>query len=131
MSELHAIHGLTSLVDFRNNIDIRKQIFHDFYMSLNSDHYSAVQIATGTESNYGYFPIISKNIEDRESLEKKLIYSKIGFRRYFYPSLDILVPADGATQKSKEIADKILCIPLRANLNFTEIERICSFLSSI
>lgn len=131
MSELHAIHGLTSLVDFRDNIDTRKQIFHNFYMSLNSNHHSAVQIATGTESNYGYFPIISKNIEARESLENKLIDSKIGFRRYFYPSLDILVPADGATQKSKAIADKILCIPLRANLNLTEIERICSFLSSI
>lgn len=131
MSELHAIHGLTSLVDFRNNINIRKQIFHNFYTTLNSECYSAVQIATGTESNYGYFPILTKNIEARESLEKKLIDAKIGFRRYFYPSLDILVPADGATQISNKIADKILCIPLRANLNFTEIERIRYFLASI
>lgn len=131
MSELHAIHGLTSLVNFKRNVEIRKQIFHTFFMSLNSENYSAIQIASHTESNYGYFPIISKNKETRETLEKKLVHSKIGFRRYFYPSLDILVPGNGVTQNSKKIADTILCFPFRANLNSDEIERIQYLLESI
>jgi len=131
MSELHAIHGLVSLLSFDKNIKIRKGIFQSFNLYLNSKNHSAVSINPETESNFGYFPIISKDEESRESLEKKLIQSKIGFRRYFYPSLNFLVPGNGKTENSNDIAKKITCLPFRANLNVEEIERIQQVLGSL
>jgi dTDP-4-amino-4,6-dideoxygalactose transaminase len=131
MSELHAIHGLVSLLSFDKNVKIRKQMFQGFNLQLNSTVHSSVSINLDTESNFGYFPIISRDEKARESLEKKLINSKIGFSRYFYPSLNFLVPAKGKTQNSNNIANKITCLPFRANLNLEEIERIQLFLASL
>jgi dTDP-4-amino-4,6-dideoxygalactose transaminase len=131
MSELHAIHGLSSLKNFESNIKIRKNIFQEFTNSLQSNIHKAVPINPKTDSNFGYFPIISTNAEMRERLEDALTKSKIGFRRYFYPSLELLVPANGNTEISKKIAETITCIPLRANLCLSEIERIKVVLEEI
>jgi dTDP-4-amino-4,6-dideoxygalactose transaminase len=131
MSELHAIHGIASLSNFDKNVQIRKQIFHGFNVHLKSDFHSTVPINANMKSNFGYFPIISKDQAARELLEKKLIHSNIGFRRYFYPSLNFLVPADGRIQNSINIADKISCLPFRANLSVEEIEKIQLFLDEL
>ena len=91
------------------------------------------QYSEGIVPNYAYFPILFKTKEERDRIYHKLVENNIYPRRYFYP-----ITADQACFKNKYrnikleyaryYADRILVLPLYAELEKIQIEQIVQYI---
>jgi dTDP-4-amino-4,6-dideoxygalactose transaminase len=72
--------------------------------------------------NYSYFPIILESEKQLKQVEIALNSQQIFPRRYFYPSLDTLsyIEPKQYCQHSRDIANRILCLPVFAELTTKE-----------
>ena len=82
--------------------------------------------------NYSYFPIILKNEEQLKKIEMALIDEEIYPRRYFYPSLDTLhyINPSQYCEISRDIASRILCLPMYAELVLSDVKKICDIIKT-
>lgn len=128
-SELHAAMGL-SVLQFMSEILKRRKELSEYYdMKLSGMEVSRQLLNKGVEYNYSYYPVILAS----EEVVYKTIYElnkyQVFPRRYFYPSLDTLnyVYSEDCLF-SRDIASRILCLPLYHDLSFEEIDMITSLL---
>ena len=133
MSELHAAMGLAVLPKVPELIEQRK-IRVDLYEELLAD--SPIQrpsIPVSTNYNYSYFPVLFKNAEKRSQVEKELEKNNVFARRYFYPSLNTLDHVEGQSECSisEDYAQRVLCLPLYANLSLEDVTRIAKIIVSV
>ena len=79
-----------------------------------------------TTLNFSYFPIILKDKKQTEKVQQALNDKDIFPRRYFYPSLDTLsyIEPKQYAPVSRDIASRILCLPLFAELSDVDCELI-------
>lgn len=129
MSEPHAAMGLCNLEHIDNIIKKRKQV-SDLYTKLLGARFKRPKRLEGTTYNYNYYPII---FDSEEELTKKIAAleaQNIHPRRYFSPSLNKLpyLRSDQSCPVSEDIAQRILCLPLYAELSEQDITRICTVL---
>jgi dTDP-4-amino-4,6-dideoxygalactose transaminase len=126
-SELHAAMGLCNLKYVPEIIASRKAVSEEYDRHLAGIVGRPVSPA-GLEYNYSYFPILLEDeaalLSVREALNKKQIFP----RRYFYPSLNLL-PYLSEKQNcpvSEDVAFRVLCLPLYADLPMEAVELISS-----
>lgn len=130
-SEFHAAMGLCNLKYIEQILESRKSQCEVYDELLKKTAVQKISIQKNSAWNYSYYPVIFENeevaLQVKEELEKNEIYP----RRYFYPSLDSLdyVETEGG-KVSKDISERILCLPLYFGLESERIEEIVSTITN-
>lgn len=129
-SEFHAAMGLSLLPEIDKILKRRKELCIFYDKRLESLEVKHQKMTNGATYNYGYYPIIFKNEEMLVKSMYELNKYKIFPRRYFYPSLDTLpyIVNSQICPISRDIASRIICLPLYHDLSFEEIDMIARIL---
>ena len=128
-SEFQAAMGLTNLGHISEIIQLRKNIFNIYDENLKNDVKKIVFNKNATQ-NYSYYPVIFANEEKLMRAIKLLGEGNIYPRRYFYPSLNKISYIDGAhCPISEDIASRVLCLPLYADLSAKDARRIADIVN--
>lgn len=138
MNELQAAFGLLQLKSVATSINNRKLIVDTYHELLtNKNGISILPFDEKFEQNYSYMPIIIEESYsiDRDELYEKLKENGIYSRRYFYPLISNLenykqfASANKlALKNANHLADKVLCLPLYAELSQENVKRICQLI---
>jgi dTDP-4-amino-4,6-dideoxygalactose transaminase len=131
MNEFEAAMGLCMLDEMKFVNKKRKEVFELYKRELSA----VVQLQQKNENstpNYSYFPIILKSEEQLLKVQKALNSEDIYPRRYFYPSLDTLdyINPSQFCRISRDIASRILCLPIYAELQTTDVHKICEIIKN-
>lgn len=123
MSEVNAAMGLCNLEEI-NKIKASRKNLVALYKKNLGDLVKYQKNDTGFSENYSYMPILFKNYQQRHQVEHLLLKEGIATRRYFYPSLEEVYASDQKMTVSRELADRILCLPLYSQLREEDVVRI-------
>lgn len=129
MNEFEAAMGLCVL----DEIDIIRQRRADIWQTY-VEHLSGVFILQKWNkhghNNHAYAPILFDSEEQLLKTEAELKEHNILPRRYFYPSLDTLsyLLSKQVCTNSRDIASRILCVPIFPDLNKEEQAEVISIL---
>lgn len=119
MNEFEAAMGLCILDDIEMIIENRKNVYSKYHHELKDLVQLQARNSNSTQ-NYTYFPILLNNEEDLLKIQKVLNADNIFPRRYFYPSLDtldFLTNTNPACLNSRDISNRILCLPIYHDLD--------------
>ncbi|MDZ7611981.1 MAG: DegT/DnrJ/EryC1/StrS family aminotransferase [Candidatus Moranbacteria bacterium] len=126
MNEFSAAMGLCLLDDIEKILSSREEVWEYYYQNFKD--ICALQNKTkNSTNNYHYFPIILKSEEEREKIQEKLSQNGIYPRRYFWPSLDCLdylSQSNDECSSSKNISERILCLPIYPELDKKDQDRM-------
>jgi dTDP-4-amino-4,6-dideoxygalactose transaminase len=125
MCELQAAMGLSVLEEMEQNLECRAQVWHRYEQSLPKClQYQVKHPALGY--NYGYYPAVFESEEQAVRVAATLKENGILVRRYFYPSLESVefLEAWSVQRVSKDIASRILCLPMFYSLSPDDQSRI-------
>lgn len=125
MSELQAAMGLSVLPYMSKIMEERKRVVDFYDTHLNFSRLQKVKIREQTQWNYAYYPVIFPTEDDLLKTLKRLNDNGVNPRRYFYPSLEELPYIKTDTCPiAKDIASRVLCLPLYAELSTEQIDLI-------
>lgn len=137
MNEFSAAMGLCNLRHIEEEILKRKKVFERYVLNLKDiSGIKLISFKDNIKPNYAYFPVVfdkevfGKNRDEiMEILEKSGIYT----RKYFYPLItDFSCYKDkydsSLTPIAKEISENVLTLPLYANLDICDVDRICNLI---
>jgi|TARA_B110000240_G_scaffold107657_1_gene121205 dTDP-4-amino-4,6-dideoxygalactose transaminase len=132
MSELQAAMGLSVLPHMHTIFKERKRVCDFYDNNLNFDHFKKIKIRENTKWNYSYYPIIFNSEELLVNALKKLEIENIFPRRYFFPSLEELpyVNSELKCTIAKDIAARVICLPLYTSIKNLDLKRIVNVLDS-
>lgn len=131
ISELQAAMGLTVLPYMGTILESRKKVVAYYNQHLNFKELKTIKIREHTEWNYSYYPIIFETESQLLQVQKALNATNIFPRRYFYPSLNTIAYVKGAAMPvSESIASRILCLPLYAGLETSDLEQIVHLINT-
>jgi dTDP-4-amino-4,6-dideoxygalactose transaminase len=141
MSEIHSAFGLANINNVDHYISQRLNIEHYYNRSLRG--VNGIRIFERPDSlagNGGYYPIL---IEEDYAIDRDEVFfrfKKMGIftRRYFYPLINEMPPYkdiqslnSSSTPNAKDMARKILCLPIYPSLGKeiqnVIIEKLCSW----
>lgn len=124
-TELNAAMGLCMLPYVDDIILARKQIFSWYDERIKNLPLKRPFLPAKTTYNYAYYPVIFENEFSMQKAKTALNAANIFPRRYFYPSLNHLpyVPFRNMPI-SEEMATRVLCLPLSADLKLEEVSFI-------
>ncbi|HKL79628.1 MAG TPA: DegT/DnrJ/EryC1/StrS family aminotransferase [Mobilitalea sp.] len=134
MNEFQAAMGICNLRHVEDEIRKRKKVFHHYMSQLSGTKgLQFMKLAEGVETNYSYFPVVfnEKTLGyDREFVYDSLAKENINARRYFYPlTSDFECYKNrfnsSETPVAQYISQRILTLPLYANLDLEDVDRIC------
>ena len=134
MNEFCAAMGLCNLRHVDEEIQKRKRVVEQYRSILGSTKGLRLNmIQPDVKSNYAYFPIIVDEREfgaTRNEVFEALAKEGIGARKYFYPLTNTFDCFQGKYDPSKtpialHISKRVLTLPLYADLEEKEVDRIC------
>lgn len=137
MNEFQAAMGICNLRHLDDEIEKRKKVVEHYRSRLsNVDGIRLCAIQSGVESNYAYFPVVFDKYKlTRDEIFEKLGKEQIGARKYFFPLTnsfdcykDYPTAGEDKTPVAKFIADRVLTLPLYADLSITDVDRICDII---
>ena len=137
MNEFCAAMGLCNLRHINTELEKRKKVYNRYIERLSN--INGIKISKNQENvtpNYAYFPVVfNKEIfgKSRDEVFESLANENIFARKYFYPLIneyecykDKYSSKD--TPVAKNISDKVLTIPMYADLELEEVDRICNII---
>ncbi|NLM46088.1 MAG: DegT/DnrJ/EryC1/StrS family aminotransferase, partial [Firmicutes bacterium] len=132
MNEFQAAMGLCNLRHVQEQIQKRKVAAERYRERLYGTRGIIIpsRPRKGIASNYAYFPVVFDGYKyNRDEILHRLMQHKIYARRYFYPLTSSLQCYKGrfddkATPTAKYIAERILVLPLYADLALGDVDRI-------
>lgn len=126
MSEMHAAMGLAMLEDIDIILERRRRLV-GLYRQRLEGCVQYQQVDADVTTNGAYMPVVFADGATCERVVAALNDADIWPRRYFFPSLDWSAPYArfGATRHSPSIAERVLCLPLFAELLPSDVERVC------
>lgn len=134
MNEFQAAMGLCNLRHIEEEIAKRKAVCDRYRKHLeNKEGIKLCTIPSDVTHNYAYFPVVfdeTKLGKTRNDIFTSLANENIFARKYFYPLVqDYDCYKDryssDSTPTAKYIADRVLTLPLYADLPLEEVDRIC------
>lgn len=135
MNEFQAAMGICNLRHIDEEIAKRKKVFNRYIENLkNMDGIKLNFPAKGVESNYAYFPILFDGYKKtRDDVFQELLSYDIYARKYFYPLTSEFECYKGqfdvnATPVAKYVSERILTLPLYANLALEDVDKICEII---
>ena len=134
MNEFQAAMGICNLRHLKEEIAKRKNVAERYWYHL--DGVKGIKLCKPqreVESNFGYFPIVFDGFPaTRNEVFDKLAKKGIMARKYFYPLTNDFecykdYPTAGAekTPVAAFLADRVLTLPLYADLALEDVDRIC------
>ena len=131
ISELQGAMGLSVLPHIDYILSNRKIIVETYNKLLNHKFVKTIKIRENTDWNYSYYPVIFDSELKLLNVQKLLNNLQIFPRRYFYPSLNTINYVNGNKMPiSESISSRILCLPLYATLNLTDVIKICETINT-
>lgn len=129
MNEFQAAMGLCVLDEIQENLKARATVWHLYERELSQ----SLQLQVKPEEqdyNYAYFPVVFESEERAVKIAENLKENGVLARRYFYPSLDALeyLGAREPEPISKDIASRILCLPVYNKLSEVEQHNIINMI---
>jgi len=125
MNEFQAAMGLCLLDDMDAAIARRAELaaIYDTFLGGSVQKQSWME---GEVSNNGYYPVLFENEGITKYVQARLNENEIYPRRYFYPALDSLdfLTKEERMPVTKDIASRILCLPLFDELSDEDCRRI-------
>jgi len=135
MNEFQAAMGICNLRHVDREIKKRKAVVERYVERLsNVDGIKLCKSQTGVKKNYAYFPVVFDEYKlNRDEIFEKLKTQNIFARKYFYPLTNSYECYEGRfdvekTPVAKYIADRILTLPLYADLALEDVDRICDII---
>lgn len=140
MNEISAIMGLLQLDIYEEN-RLKRQKLVELYKSKlkNIEGIRFINLYKNIKENYSYFPIfINKNKfgKSRNEVYELLKQNNIFARKYFYPLISEFSTYRGLKSAGKnnlpvatEMAEQVLCLPMYADLDIANIEKIVSLIN--
>mgnify|MGYP003300394914 CR=1 FL=1 len=137
MSEFQAAMGICNLRHVDQEIAKRKVVVEHYRKRLGG--VPGIRLCTDqpdVKHNYAYLPVVFDGYRyDRDAVAAKLAEDGITARKYFYPLTNDIeayaqLPTAGAekTPVAKYIADRVLTLPLYADLEIADVDRICDII---
>lgn len=135
MNEFQAAMGICNLRHVEGEIEKRKAVVERYVerlSNINGIRLSEPQL--GVKSNYGYFPVVFDGYQmSRDEVFEKLKAEGIYARKYFYPLTNSFECYKDRfdvekTPVAKHIADRVLTLPLYADLALEDVDRICNII---
>ena len=137
MNEFQAAMGLCNLKHIDEEIEKRKVVYERYIENLKDTLGIKIpNISDNVKHNYAYFPIVvlDEYKLNRDDLFELLKENNIYSRKYFYPLIsdlecysDIYKSTD--TPIAKDIANRVLTLPMYADLSLDDVDRICEIIS--
>lgn len=135
MNEFQAAMGICNLRHVDREIEKRKAVVERYRERLGGiDGIKLVQPQMGVKSNYAYFPVIFDGYKlKRDEVFEALKNENVIARKYFYPLINSFECYKDRftceeTPVAKYIADRVLTLPLYADLALEDVDRICEIL---
>ena len=141
MNELMAAYGLLQLKSFKKEISAREKIANYYLNELKDvDGIKLMPFQKDVLHNYAYFPI---HVNDgfkltRDELNKRFRESKIITRRYFYPLIsdfpiyrELKSAEKSLLPVAHSISERILCLPIYADLDLDDAKRVIEIIKSV
>ncbi|APC41940.1 DegT/DnrJ/EryC1/StrS family aminotransferase [Clostridium estertheticum] len=135
MNEFQAAMGICNLRHIDGEIEKRKAVVERYVERLGSiKGIKLVRPQTGVNSNYAYFPVVFDGYKlNRDEISEKLKAENIFARKYFYPLTSSFECYKGRfdvekTPIAKYIAERVLTLPLYADLALEDVDRICDII---
>lgn len=121
MNEFQAAMGL-SLLDDMEAVIVRRGELVNLYDSYLGGKVMRQKWSENATLNHGYYPVLFSNEQEAKSAQKALNDKNVFPRRYFFPSLDTLdfLAKNQNAVISRDIASRILCLPLYTELTDEE-----------
>ncbi|GAA0606440.1 DegT/DnrJ/EryC1/StrS family aminotransferase [Virgibacillus siamensis] len=135
MNEFQAAMGICNLRNIDGDIQKRKAVVDRYFERLgNVNGIRLCKPRLGVESNYAYFPVVFDGFRfSRDEVFERLKTKNIYSRKYFYPltnsfeyhgdKYDI-----NKTPVAKDIAERVLTLPLYADLDLKDVDKICDII---
>ena len=129
MNEFEAAMGLCVLDEIDTIFKQRSEIWSYYQDSLKS-HVQFQKRNFQCTNNYSYFPVLFESEKRLLEVKDAMNAANINPRRYFYPSLDTLgyIQTQVLQTVSRDIASRIMCLPIYPGLLINEIEKIIKIL---
>lgn len=125
LNEYQCAVGLTLLDDIDEVIKHRSLLFSTYRQQL-ENIVELPEWHKHANSNGAYFPIKLQNKQQLEKVCEALSKNEIQYRPYFKPSLETVfsdIKCHGV-EISADVAEKILCLPLHANMSLQDISLV-------
>lgn len=139
MSEFNAALGLLQLKYIDHALERRRQIDHLYRLQLSEISGLIPMTQTGNHLNQSYFPIMVTPAYpiSRDQLYEQLKRNNIYSRRYFYPLIsdfpmyrNLSSAQEALLPNARELANRVICLPIYPALKDSEIQRVTEALSS-
>lgn len=137
MNEFQAAMGICNLRHLSEEIAKRKAVVEHYRKRLSGiPGIKLCEPQKDVEPNYAYFPVVFDGFKkDRNQIFDELKTNDIVARKYFYPITNSLecykdYPTAGAgkTPIAQYIGDRVLTLPLYADLSLGDVDRICDII---
>ena len=134
MNEFQAAMGICNLRHIDNEIAKRKEVYERYVQRLkNIEGIVLCAPQKHVISNYAYFPIVFDGFKKtRDEVFEELKTNGVVARKYFYPLINEMEcyrrypSADiKKTPIAKHIADRVLTLPMYADLSLDDVDKIC------
>ena len=137
MNEFCAAMGLCNLRHLEQEIEKRRHVVEHYRARLEGvPGLQLNPVQEGVRSNNAYFPVVFDGFRmTRDEVFARLAEQKINARKYFYPltnSFACYVGKPGfdpaLTPVAAHMADRVLTLPLYADLSDEDVDRICDII---
>ncbi|MGL5416286.1 MAG: DegT/DnrJ/EryC1/StrS family aminotransferase [Clostridium sp.] len=135
MNEFQAAMGICNLRHVDKEIAKRKKVVERYREKLsNIEGIKLSKIQEGVESNYAYFPVVFDGFKlNRNEVFEKLKENNIIARKYFYPLTNSYecykeIFKCEETPVAEYISDRVLTLPLYADLDLEIVNKICDII---
>ncbi len=134
LDEFRAAMGICNLRYVDENIAKRKIVAEKYDELLgNTPGIRLMKLNEHVTPNYAYYPVYidpKEYGESRDDVYNRLAENDIHARRYFFPATNDLECYEGKFEIQKtlvahDVSKNILCLPMYADLELEEVERIC------
>ena len=140
MSEFQAAMGICNLRHLEGEIAKRKRVAERYWSYL--DGIPGIILCKpqiDVEPNYAYFPVVFDGFgATRDEVFDALASQGITARKYFYPLTnsiecyaDLPTAGEEKTPVAAFLADRVLTLPMYADLSLEEVDRICGIVLSL
>lgn len=135
MNEFQASMGICNLRHVDGEIEKRKFVVKRYIENLKGiEGIKLCPEQAGIKTNYAYFPVVFDGYQKtRDEIFNELKSNDIIARKYFYPLVNDFdcykeKYSLNDTPVAKYIAERILTLPLYADLSFEDVDRICEII---
>ncbi len=139
MNEFQAVMGICNLRHIDEEIEKRRRVYNRYMGHLQgTEGITLCQIQQGVKPNYAYLPVIfdeTKFQRTRDEVFNALANENIYARKYFYPLVQDYdcykdIYDSSLTPVAKYVADRVLTLPMYADLPLEVVDKICKIILS-